>query len=299
LNLFDRVYENNSFDIFIKISILLQIIRNVYYFWYAGEITTEILRPGRAIINNSMKIYGGGTEVRLEGKVAIVTGGAGGIGKETIRSLSQEGAKVVISDINWEAAKNLEQDLTHKGIEVLAVETDIADYQQVKELAEKTLSTFGRIDILVNNAGISPKYQGKKRKLWETSVEEWERVINVDLNGCFLCCHEIVPHMILNRWGRIINISSLAARTGTRVAGSHYTAAKTGILGLTRALASELGPYGITVNAVAPGRIDTPLIQDIPPEVNLELNNRTPLGRLGTVQEIAGVIMFLVSEADI
>jgi 3-oxoacyl-[acyl-carrier protein] reductase len=103
--------------------------------------------------------------------------------------------------------------------------------------------------------------------------------------------------MILNRWGRIINISSVAARTGTRVAGSHYTAAKAGILGLTRALASELGPYGITVNAVAPGRIATPMQRDIPPEVHLELNNRTPLGRLGTVEEIAGVIMFLISEA--
>jgi 3-oxoacyl-[acyl-carrier protein] reductase len=234
--------------------------------------------------------------VRLKGKVAVVTGGASGIGKETIRFLSREGAKVVISDINWEGAKKLERDLTQKGIEALAVETDIADYRQVKELTEKTLSTFGRIDILVNNAGISPKHQGKKRMLWEISVEEWHRVINVDLNGCFLCCHEIVPHMIPNRWGRIINVASVAARTGTRVAGSHYTAAKTGILGLTRALASELGSYGITVNAVAPGRIDTPMQQDIPPEVHLELNNRTPVGRLGTVEEIAGVIMFLISE---
>lgn len=233
----------------------------------------------------------------LEEKVTIVTGGASGIGRATVLALSQEGMQVVISDINGEAAKNLESSLTHKGMRALAVEADIANYRQVKEMTEKTLSTFGRIDILVNNAGISPKHQGRKHKLWEMSIEEWQRVIDVDLTGCFLCCHEIVPHMILNRWGRIINISSVAARTGTRVAGSHYTAAKAGILGLTRALASELGPYGITVNAVAPGRIATPMQRDIPPEVHLELNNRTPLGRLGTVEEIAGVIMFLISEA--
>jgi 3-oxoacyl-[acyl-carrier protein] reductase len=235
--------------------------------------------------------------MRLKGKVAIVTGGAGGIGEATIRSLCQEGVKVIISDINWDAAKKLEVGLAQMGSETLAVQTDIADYQQVKELAEKTLSTFGRIDILVNNAGISAKYQGKKRKLWEISIEEWQRVINVDLNGYFLCCHEIAPHMIPNQWGRIINISSLAARTAPQVAASHYVAAKTGILGLTKSLAVELGSYGITVNAVAPGRIDTPMIKDIPPEDNLELIKRTPLGRLGTVEDIAGVIMFLISEA--
>jgi 3-oxoacyl-[acyl-carrier protein] reductase len=235
--------------------------------------------------------------VRLKNRVAIVTGGASGIGKATILLLSQEGAKVVISDINWEAAKNLEIGLVEGGKEALAVETDIADYPQVRELSDKTLSKFGRIDILVNNAGISPKHHGRKRPLWEMDVEEWNRVINVDLNGCFFCCREIVPHMIPNRWGRIINISSVAARTATRVAPSHYTAAKAGILGLTRALASELGPYGITVNAVAPGRIDTPMVQDIPPEINLELKDRTPLSRMGTAEEIAGVIMFLISDA--
>ena len=233
----------------------------------------------------------------LEEKVTIVTGGASGIGRATVLALSQEGMHVVISDINGEAAKNLESSLTHKGMPALAVETDVSDYQQVKELTQKTLARFGRIDILVNNAGISPKHEGRKRRLWEIGVEEWDRVINVDLNSCFYCCHEIVPHMIHNRWGRIINISSVAARTVTHVAPSHYTTAKAGILGLTRALASELGPYGITVNAIAPGRIATPMQRDIPPEINLELNNRTPLGRLGTVEEIAGVIMFLISEA--
>jgi 3-oxoacyl-[acyl-carrier protein] reductase len=234
---------------------------------------------------------------RLEGKVAIVTGAAGGIGEATIRSLCQEGVKVIISDIDWDGAKKLEVNLAQKRFVALAVQTDIADYQQVKKLTEKTLSAFGRIDILVNNAGISPKTQGKKRKLWEISIKEWQRVVDVDLNGYFLCCHEIVPHMIPNRWGRIINISSVAARTAPQVAASHYVAAKTGILGLTKSLAVELGPYGITVNAVAPGRIETPMIKDIPTEDSFELIKRTPLGRLGTVEDIAGVIMFLISEA--
>lgn len=233
----------------------------------------------------------------LERKVAIVTGGAGGIGTATIRALAQEGANVVISDVNWEGAKKLEERLVSQGGKALAVKTDIAELQQVKELTQKTLSIFGRIDILVNNAGISPKHQGKKRNLWEMGVEEWERVIDVDLNGYFLCCHEIVPHMISNGWGRIVNVSSQAARSGGQVAGSHYTAAKTGVLGLTKSLAGEIGKYGITVNAVTPGRIDTPIIRDVSPEVNLEFAKRTPLGRLGTAEDVAGAILFLISDA--
>jgi 3-oxoacyl-[acyl-carrier protein] reductase len=235
--------------------------------------------------------------MHLQGKVAIVTGGAGGIGEATVRSLAEEGAKVVISDINWDGAKKFEQSLSQKGFEALAVKTDIADIQQVKELTEKTLSTFNRIDILVNNAGISPKHQGKKLNLWEMNVEEWERVIDVDLNGYFLCCHEIVPHMIPNQWGRIVNVSSLAGRAGGQIAAGHYTAAKAGILGLTKSLAGEVGKYGITVNAVAPGRIDTPIIHDVPAQVNAALALQTPVGRLGTPQDVAGAIMFLVSNA--
>jgi 3-oxoacyl-[acyl-carrier protein] reductase len=235
--------------------------------------------------------------MQLKGKVAVVTGGAGGIGEATVRMLSREGAKVVISDIFEEGAKRLEKDLQREGIEALAVRTDIADHKQVKELVEKTLGAFGRIDILVNNAAISPKHHGRKLNLWEMPVEEWERVIDVDLNGYFLCCHEAVPHMLPNRWGRIVNISSLAARIGGVVAASHYAAAKAGILGLTKTLAGELAGYGITVNAITPGRIKTALTEKVPPEVNAEIVKRIPLGRFGTPEEIAGTIIFLVSDS--
>ncbi|MFB3886499.1 MAG: SDR family oxidoreductase [Thermodesulfobacteriota bacterium] len=236
--------------------------------------------------------------MQLEGKVAIVTGGASGIGEATVRSLCREGARVVISDINWPAAKNLEENLTRKGMGALAVKTDTADYEQVKELTEKTLSSFGRIDILVNNAGISsPGPKGKKAKLWEMSVEEWNRVIDVDLNGYFLCCHEVVPKMILNRWGRIINVSSQAARYGPGRGGSAYITAKIGVVGLTKALAGEVGGYGITVNAVAPGMIDTPMTKGYSPELKAEFIKLAPLGRIGTPQDVAGTIMFLISEA--
>ena len=234
--------------------------------------------------------------MKLEGKVGIVTGAASGIGAAAIRFLAREGAKVVISDINFEGAKKLEGDLSSRGMKALAVRTDISNLSQVKEMTEKTLAAFGRIDILVNNAGISPKHQGKKKTLWEMEVAEWERVIAVDLNGYFLCCHEIVPHMIRNGWGRIVNISSQAARVGGQVAASHYTAAKAGVIGLTKSLAGEVGKYGITVNAITPGRIDTPIIRDVPPEVNVEFAKRTPLGRLGTAEDVAGAILFFTSE---
>ncbi len=235
----------------------------------------------------------------LEGKVAVVTGGAGGIGEAAVRSLSAEGAAVVISDLNWEGARKLEESLTAKGARALAVKTDVADLRQVQELAGKARSAFGRIDVLVNNAGIGSRKHpdGRKVNLWELTVDEWRRMVDVHLNGCFLCCREIVPLMIPHGWGRIINISSLAARSGGQVAGAHYAAAKTGILGLTRALAGEVGKYGITVNAITPGRIDTPIIRDVPPEVNAEIARRTPAGRLGTGQDIAGAILFLVSDA--
>jgi 3-oxoacyl-[acyl-carrier protein] reductase len=235
--------------------------------------------------------------MQLEGRVGIVTGGASGIGAAAIRFLAREGAKMIISDINLEGGQKLQEDLSAKGMQALAVKTDISDFVQVKELTDRTLAAFGRIDILVNNAGISPKHQGKKRTLWEMEVAEWQRVIDVDLNGYFLCCHEIVPHMIRNGWGRIVNISSQAARIGGQVAASHYTAAKAGVIGLTKSLAAEVGKYGITVNAITPGRIDTPIIRDVPPEVNAEFAKRTPLGRLGTAEDVAGAILFFTSDS--
>lgn len=235
--------------------------------------------------------------MQFEGKVAVVTGGAGGIGEATSRALAREGARVVICDINGEGAKRLEQDLQRQGAKALAVQADISDPAQVKSLVEETMARSGRVDVLVNNAGISPKHAGKKLRLWEMSIAEWEQVIRVNLNGYFLCCREIVPHMIPARWGRIVNISSLAARIGGVVAGSHYTAAKAGILGLTKSLAAEAAEYGITVNAITPGRIDTPMAANVPPAVNAEIVKRIPLGRFGTPEDVAAAILFLASEA--
>ncbi len=234
--------------------------------------------------------------MQFDGKVAVVTGGAGGIGEATVRALAREGARAVICDINEEGANRLEKDLQRQGAKALAVRADISDPAQVKHLVEETLSRFGRVDILVNNAGISPKHDGKKLRLWEMGIAEWEQVIRVNLNGYFLCCHEIVPHMIPARWGRIVNISSLAARIGGVVAGSHYTAAKAGILGLTKSLAAETAEYGITVNAITPGRIDTPMAAKVSPAVNAEVVKRIPLGRMGTPDDVAAAILFLASE---
>lgn len=235
--------------------------------------------------------------MNLKDKVAIVTGGAGGIGEATVRLMAQEGARVIISDINGGGAQKVKENLSQGGAEVIAVTTDISDPDQVKELTEKALSAFGRIDILVNNAAVgSGGTAGGKIKIWEMTLEQWERVIRIDLNGYFLCCRQVIPHMIRNRYGRIVNVSSIAARTGGQAASTNYAAAKGGVLGFTKCLAKEVGEFGITVNAVAPGWTKTPMTRFAPPEVDLAYIKQTPLGRVGVPEDIARVILFLSSD---
>jgi 3-oxoacyl-[acyl-carrier protein] reductase len=236
--------------------------------------------------------------MRFQDKVAVVTGGASGIGAATARGLSREGAKVVVADWNPENLQKMEAEMTKEDRPFLGLKVDVSLEKDVQKLVSQTVSHFGGIDFLVNNAGISPKHQGKKQNLWEMSIEEWDRVMAVNIRGVFLCCHFAVPRMIERGGGAIVSLSSQAAKAGSVITGCHYAISKAGVVGLTKILAREVAAYKIRVNAVAPGRIDTPMIWDVPVEVNEQIRKSIPLGRLGKAEEVADPILFLLSEAS-
>jgi 3-oxoacyl-[acyl-carrier protein] reductase len=235
--------------------------------------------------------------MRFEDKVAIVTGGASGIGAATARGLSSEGAKVVVADWNPENLQKMGTEMKKEDRPFLGLKIDVSSEKDVQEMVRQTVSHFGGIDFLVNNAGISPKHKGRKQNLWEMSIEEWDRVMAVNIRGVFLCSHFAVPRMIERGGGAIVSLSSQAAKAGSAITGSHYVISKAGVVGLTKILAREVAQYKIRVNAVAPGRIDTPMIWDVPPEVNEQIRKNIPLGRLGKAEEVADPILFLLSEA--
>lgn len=235
--------------------------------------------------------------MRFQGKVGIVTGGVSGIGAATARALAREGAKVVGMDMNPSGLRKMESEMKKEGYPFLPVQGDVADEKVVEALVKQTVSHFGGIDLLVNNAGISPKHEGKKATLWEMSIAEWDRVMAVNIRGAFLCCHSAVPKMIERGGGAIVNVSSLAAKVGSAITGCHYVISKAGVVGLTKILAREVAEFGIRVNGVAPGRIDTPMIWDVPREVNEQYLKTIPLKRLGKPEDVADGILFLLSEA--
>jgi 3-oxoacyl-[acyl-carrier protein] reductase len=230
-------------------------------------------------------------------KVAIVTGGASGIGAATARALAIAGARVVVADTNPESLRKMEFKMKEEDRPFLGVPADVGDETAVEALIKQAFSHFGGIDMLVNNAGISPKHHGKKANLWEMPIAEWDRVMAVNIRGAFLCCHFAVPKMIERGGGAIVNVSSLAAKAGSAITGCHYVVSKAGVVGLTKILAREVAEYGIRVNAVAPGRIDTPMIWDVPPEVNEQYRKTIPLKRLGKPEDVADGILFLLSDA--
>ena len=228
--------------------------------------------------------------MELKGKVAIITGGANGIGRETTLTFLKEGASVMIWDINKEKADetiSLAGDLGNK-IEFL--EVDIRDYKNVSDATEKTMEKFGKIDILINNAGITADSTLKKME-----PADWQKVIDVNLTGVFNCGKAVALKMIEAGSGRIINTSSVVAHNGN-FGQSNYVATKTGVIGLAKVWAKELGKYGITVNAVAPGFVETDMIKTVPEKVINALTGNTPLGRLGKPEDIANAYVFLASD---
>lgn len=227
---------------------------------------------------------------RLADKTAIITGGNTGIGRAVARRFAEEGADVAVAYIAREPeAETLVQAIEATGRRALAVRTDVTVEADVRAMIAAVLERFGRIDILINNAGIQ-----KAQPITEMSVEDFDRMIAVHMRGVFLCCRHVAPHMIERRTGRIINVASQLAYIG-RPRYTAYSAAKGGVLAFTRALAQELAPYGILVNAVAPGLIDTGF-DLLPEEAKRAHAASLPLKRLGAPEDVVGAFVFLASE---
>jgi 3-oxoacyl-[acyl-carrier protein] reductase len=229
-------------------------------------------------------------DFRIQEKVAFVTGAANGIGAGVAAMLGAEGARVVVADIDIARANITAEQLIEKGIAAIAVKIDVSDTQSVAEAMGATVERFGAIDILVNNAGFT-----RDNRIDRMPEEDWDAVVDVVLKGAFLCTKAALPGMIEKRDGRIINIASRAYLGNPGQA--NYSSAKAGLLGLTRSMAMENGRHNITVNAVAPGIIDTAAVRNLRHfekiKVNAEAN--LPLPRLGTVEDVAAAVVFLAS----
>lgn len=228
--------------------------------------------------------------MRLKDKVAIITGSGQGIGKTTALTFAREGAAVVVSDVTEELVKNAVAEILDAGGVALGQVCDVTNRVQVQAMAQNTLQEFGKIDILLNNAGII-----RDSQLIKMTEAEWDIVINVNLKGVFNCTQAVAKPMLEAGYGRIINTSSIVAIFGN-FGQTNYAATKGGIISMTKVWARELGPRGITVNAVAPGFIGTDIIKSIPQKVLQTMIDKTPLKRLGEPQEVANVHLFLASE---
>lgn len=228
-----------------------------------------------------------------EGKRAIVTGSARGIGFAIARRLAQSGCYVLIADVDGQAAEQAAKSLQSEGCTVLPCTVDVRDPVQVNTMVKRALDTWGRVDILVSNAGVC-----LRTPIEEICPEEWHYVLSVNLTGAFLCCQAVIPTMRAQRSGKIILISSSAGQTGGLVVGVHYSASKAGLLGLTKALARALAP-DIQVNAVAPGTTETSMTQEWGQDTLTDLREQIPAKRLGRPEDVAAAVAFLASsEAD-
>lgn len=221
--------------------------------------------------------------------VALVTGAAGGIGAATARELHAAGFKLALWDVAGSFPAELSDDTEH----VLTRQVDVTDAAQVDDALGAIRSRWGGVSVLINNAGISPKTpDGKGRGILAVPPEEWRKVLDINLTSLLTLIQKTAPDMMAQEWGRIVNLSSQAARTRSTVPGVAYVCTKTAVLGLTRYAAEELGPHGITCNAVTPGRIASPMTASAGSEVTERLNSNTPLRRMGTPQEVAKAIAF-------
>ncbi len=227
---------------------------------------------------------------RLENKIAIVTGGAQGIGKATAQKFTSEGAIVIVWDLDESKGNMLAEDLKTKSSKSKFMKVNVAKYDEVENAVKEIINEFGRIDVLVNNAGIL-----RDGQLVKMSPEQWQQVIDVNLTGVFNCTKAVAPYMIEKAFGKIINATSVVGLYGN-FGQTNYVATKAGVIGMTKVWARELGRKGINVNAIAPGFIATEMVASMPEKVITMMKEKTPLGRLGAPEDIANAYCFLASD---
>ena len=228
--------------------------------------------------------------MKFNGKKAVVVGGGGGIGSVTCIELAKEGADVAVLDYSIEKSEKVAGNVTNLGRKAMAMQIDVAVYTEVDTCIKRVYEEFKRIDFMINMVGYA-----QLCPLADMTEKMWDRSIAVHLKGVFNCTRTVINDMIAQRSGRIVNFSSIAGVSGTP-GNSHYSAAKAGIIGFCKAVAKEVAPFGITVNAIAPGVIDTPMLRDAPRERVEEIAASTPVGRMGKPSEIAATCLFLLSE---
>jgi acetoacetyl-CoA reductase len=229
----------------------------------------------------------------LKEAVAVVTGASRGLGKAIAEELAGGGAKVVVNySRSKEPAEELVDQISESGGEAIAVQADVSDPEQAQNLIDQALERFNRVDVLINNAGINID-----RTLRKLSVDDWDKVIQVDLNSAFYTVHAVLEHMTDQGGGKIINMSSFVGEAGN-IGQANYSAAKAGLLGFTKTAAKELARFGITVNAICPGFIETDMVANIPEEAQQKLLKQVPLGRFGKPEEVARAVRYLIEDGD-
>ena len=228
--------------------------------------------------------------MNLTGRIALVTGAAQGIGREIALLLAEAGADLAIGDMQRDKLASVSSEIQNAGRRALALPLNVSDAADVKAGVERTLEEFGKIDILVNNAGITRDNLAMRMK-----QEDWDLVLQVNLSGAFHCIKAVLPGMVKHRYGRIVNLASVVAQAGN-AGQANYIASKAGLIGLTKAIAAEVASRNITVNAVAPGFIDTAMTTGLSEEVRKKLLSIVPLGRMGSGRDIASAVRFLASD---
>ncbi len=227
----------------------------------------------------------------LAGRTALVTGGARGIGKAIAETLAERGAKVAVADLRIDLAEETAKEIANNfGVETISLEVDVADTASVKAMAKEATKAFGQVDILVNNAGIT-----RDGLVMRMKEKDWDMVLDINLKGAFNCAQALSRPMMKARYGRIINITSVSGIVG-QAGQANYSSSKAGLIGLTKALAKEFGSRNITVNAIAPGFIETVLTENLPEEIKEFSLKLTPVGKFGTPKDVANAVAFLAAE---